>query len=389
MNKKKILFLDRDGTILQEPSINYQIDNIKKMLFYPQVIYFLSKIISQFNYQLVMVTNQDGLGTDKFPEKNFFIIQNHLLKILETEGIQFFAIHIDRSFPEDNVRTRKPGVGMLLDYFNKTYYNLSESFVIGDRITDVLLAKNLGCKAIWINQQNHFSYTNIIKLNKINLDELQNVISLKTDNWKEIYEFLSYNTNIYNKQFQYTRITYETDIKININLYGNGQAKINTKLGFLNHLLEQMSFHSNIDIDLYAKGDINVDEHHTIEDIAIALGESINKKLINKIGIDRYGFFSIPMDDSISTVVLDLGGRSHLCWKVKFVREKIGQISTEMFFHFFNSFSYSAKCNIYIFSKGKNEHHKIESIFKAFAKALKMAINRNNSSKIPSTKGLL
>ncbi|WP_185872995.1 imidazoleglycerol-phosphate dehydratase HisB [Blattabacterium cuenoti] len=387
---KKILFIDRDGTILQEPYINYQIDNIKKMLFYPKVIFFLSKIIYKFDYQLVMVSNQDGLGTDKFPEKNFFIIQNHLLKILKTEGIQFFAIHIDRSFPDDNVTTRKPGVGMLLDYFNKKIYNLSESFVIGDRITDVLLAKNLGCKAIWINQYNNFSYKNIIK-SHINLDSLKNIISLKTDNWKDIYEFFYHKNekNIY-KQFQYTRTTYETDIKININLYGNGNAQIHTKLGFLNHLLEQLFFHSNMDIELYAQGDINVDEHHTIEDIAIALGESINQQLINKkIGIDRYGFFSIPMDDSISTVVLDLGGRSYLCWNVKFFREKIGQISTEMFFHFFNSFAYSAKCNIYIFSKGTNEHHKIESIFKAFAKALKMALNRNNSSIISSTKGLL
>ncbi|WP_185877008.1 bifunctional histidinol-phosphatase/imidazoleglycerol-phosphate dehydratase HisB [Blattabacterium cuenoti] len=387
---KKVLFIDRDGTIIREIPPTYQIDTIEKIFFYPKVIFYLSKIVQELNYNLVMVTNQDGLGTDAFPEKKFWPIHNHILNILKTEGINFSSVHIDKTFPEEKTSTRKPGIGMLIPYLKSDLYNISESFVIGDRLTDVLLAKNMGCKSIWIKENNNFK-----KLTKEENDyfitlkskDLKEVISLKTNKWERIYDYLS---SLPNKKLVHSRTTLETKVKISIFLNGKGRSNIKTGLGFFDHLLQQIAFHSSIDLNIQTKGDLYIDEHHTIEDTGIALGEIFSQLLENKKGIERYGFYLIPMDDSLSTVALDLGGRSQLIWKVKFFREKIGKVPTEMFYHFFKSFSLSAKCNLYIHSKGKNEHHKIESIFKCFAKSIKMAMKKNYSNnRIPSSKGLL
>ncbi|WP_185864631.1 bifunctional histidinol-phosphatase/imidazoleglycerol-phosphate dehydratase HisB [Blattabacterium cuenoti] len=390
---KKILFIDRDGTIIEENTSNYQIDSIEKIIFYPRVIFFLSKIVRKLNYDVVMVSNQDGLGTNKFPEKIFWSIQNHILNILKTEGINFHSIHIDKSFPEEKLSTRKPGVGMLTSYINSDLYDLSESFVIGDRFTDVILAKNLNCKSIWI-RKNYRHYEQFTKEEKYfystihDKNSIEKIISLKTDNWEDIYNYLS--SINYNKKISYHRTTSETNIKVDISLYGKGVSHIQTGIGFFDHLLQQMSFHSCMDLKINAVGDHYVDEHHTIEDTAISLGTAFYRSLGNKIGIERYGFYSLPMDESLSTVVLDLGGRSKLLWKVKFFREKIGNMPTEMFYHFFKSFSLNAKCNIHIHAIGKNEHHKIESIFKCFARAIKIAIKKNDIyKKIPSSKGIL
>ncbi|WP_185869788.1 bifunctional histidinol-phosphatase/imidazoleglycerol-phosphate dehydratase HisB [Blattabacterium cuenoti] len=387
---KKILFIDRDGTIIEENPPIYQIDSIEKITFLPKVIYFLSKIVQELDYDLIMVTNQDGLGTNKFPEKIFWPIHNHILNLLKTEGINFSSVFIDKTFPEEKSSTRKPGIGMLTSYLNSKEYDISKSFVIGDRFTDVLLAKNLGCQSIWIKKNFHFK--NFTKEEKdyystINEKILKKIISLKTDNWKKIYEYLS---SMSNKKFVYERTTSETDIKISLSLYGKGRYHIQTGLGFFDHLLEQIAFHSSIDINIKIKGDLYIDEHHTIEDTAIALGEVFNQSLGNKKGLERYGFYILPMDDSLATVALDLGGRSKLLWKTKFFRQKIGKVPTEMFYHFFKSFCLSAKCNLYINAIGINEHHKIESIFKCFAKAIKMAIQKNFiKNKIPSSKGFL
>ncbi|QIK16784.1 bifunctional histidinol-phosphatase/imidazoleglycerol-phosphate dehydratase HisB [Blattabacterium sp. DPU] len=387
---RKILFIDRDGTIIQECPTTYQIDSIDKINFYPKVIFFLSKIVQELNYDLVMITNQDGLGTDRFPDNIFWPIHNHILNILKTEGINFISVHIDKTFPEEKSPNRKPGIGMLKNYLKSDLYNISESFVIGDRLTDVLLAKNLGCKSIWI--RNNHSYKNLTKEEKNyydNIDEkdLKEITSLKTDNWEKIYEYLS---SITTKKFVFQRKTLETSVKITIFLYGKGRSHIQTGLGFFDHLLQQMAFHSSIDLNIQTKGDLYVDDHHTIEDTGITLGEIFNQALENKIGIERYGFYSLPMDESLATIALDLGGRSQFFWKVKFLREKIGKVSTEMFFHFFKSFSLSAKCNLHIHAIGKNDHHKIESIFKCFGRAIKMAIQKNSfAKKIPSTKGIL
>ncbi|WP_185852945.1 bifunctional histidinol-phosphatase/imidazoleglycerol-phosphate dehydratase HisB [Blattabacterium cuenoti] len=378
---KRILFIDRDGTIIQESPPTYQIDSLEKVNFYPRALFFLTKIAHELNYDFVMVTNQDGLGTDKFPEKKFWPIHNHILKILKTEGIHFSSVHIDRTFPEENSPTRKPGIGMLTPYFHSGY-NLEKSFVIGDRLTDILLAKNLGCKSIWINPNILIEEKNL----SIEKKTLKKIIALETDSWERIYEYLKYVST--KKIFQHKRKTLETDVKITIQLYGEGKAKIQTGLGFLDHLLEQMAFHSLMDLNIHTIGDLEVDEHHTIEDTAITLGEIIHQS-IDKRGIERYGFFSLPMDDCLATVALDLGGRSQLTWKTKFIRDKIGKVPTEMFIHFFKSFSSSARCNLYVHAIGKNDHHKIESIFKAFAKALKMAIKKNRTNKLPSSKGML
>ncbi|WP_341652888.1 bifunctional histidinol-phosphatase/imidazoleglycerol-phosphate dehydratase HisB [Blattabacterium cuenoti] len=386
---KKILFIDRDGTLIQENPPTYQIDSIDQIFFYPKVIFFLSKIVQELNYDLVMITNQDGLGTDQFPDKIFWPIHNHILNILKNEGIHFTSVHIDRTFPEEKSPNRKPGIGMLKNYLKSDFYNISKSFVIGDRLTDVLLAKNLGCQSIWIKNNHH--YKNLTKEEKdyyssIDEKDLKKIISLKTDSWKVIYEYLS---SITTKKFSHQRTTLETSVKITISIYGKGKSHIQTGLGFFDHLLQQIAFHSSIDLNIKTKGDLYVDDHHTIEDIGITLGESFYKALENKIGIERYGFYSLPMDESLATIALDLGGRSQLIWKVKFLREKIGTISTEMFFHFFKSFSLSAKCNLHIHAIGKNDHHKIESIFKCFGRTMKMAMQKNFSTKIPSTKGIL
>ncbi|WP_185857498.1 bifunctional histidinol-phosphatase/imidazoleglycerol-phosphate dehydratase HisB [Blattabacterium cuenoti] len=388
---KKILFIDRDGTIIQENPPSYQIDSIDKINFYPKVIFFLSKIAQELNYDLVMISNQDGLGTDQFPYKIFWPIHNHILNILKTEGINFTSVHIDNTFPKEKSPNRKPGIGMVSNYLKSDCYDLSKSFVIGDRLTDVLFAKNLGCKSIWIKDNHH--YKNLTKEEKdysFNIDEkdLKKTISLKTDSWEKIYEYLS---SIKTKKIVHQRITLETNVKITICLYGKGRSHIKTGLGFFDHLIQQIAFHSSIDLNIQTKGDLYVDDHHTIEDTGITLGEIFYKALESKKGIERYGFYSLPMDDSLATIALDLGGRSQLFWKAKFFREKIGEISTEMFLHFFKSFSLSAKCNLHIHAIGKNDHHKIESIFKCFGRAIKMAIQiqKNSSTKIPSTKGIL
>lgn len=389
---KKILFIDRDGTIIQENPPTYQIDSIDKINFYPKVIFFLSKIVQELNYDLVMISNQDGLGTNKFPDNIFWPIHNHILNVLKTEGINFTSVHIDKTFPEEKSPNRKPGTGMLTNYLKSDCYNISKSFVIGDRLTDVLLAKNLGCKSIWIKDTHHYNYNqNLTKEEKnyyssIDEKDLKKTISLKTDSWEKIYEYLS---SISTKKFFHQRTTLETNVKICISLYGKGRSHIQTGLGFFDHLLQQIAFHSSIDLNIQTKGDLYVDDHHTIEDTGISLGEIFYQALESKIGIERYGFYSLPMDESLATIALDIGGRSQLFWKVKFFREKIGKISTEMFSHFFKSFSLSAKCNLHIHAIGKNDHHKIESIFKCFGRAIKMAIQKNSSTKIPSTKGIL
>ncbi|WP_185867321.1 bifunctional histidinol-phosphatase/imidazoleglycerol-phosphate dehydratase HisB [Blattabacterium cuenoti] len=386
---KKILFIDRDGTIIRENPPTYQIDSIDKINFYPKVIFFLSKIVQELNYDLVMITNQDGLGTDQFPDKVFWPIHNHILNVLKTEGINFSSVYIDKTFPEEKSPNRKPGIGMLKNYLKSDSYNISKSFVIGDRLTDILLAKNLGCKSIWIKDSHHYkNFTEEEKNYYSNIDEkdLRKTISLKTNSWEKIYEYLS---SITTKKLVYQRTTLETNVKIAIFLYGKGRAHIQTGLGFFDHLLQQIAFHSSIDLNIQTKGDLDIDDHHTIEDTGITLGEIFNQALENKSGIERYGFYSLPMDDSLATIALDLGGRSQLFWKVKFCREEIGKISTEMFSHFFKSFSLSAKCNLHIHAIGKNDHHKIESIFKCFGRAIKMAIQKNFSTKIPSTKGIL
>ncbi|AFJ90651.1 bifunctional histidinol-phosphatase/imidazoleglycerol-phosphate dehydratase HisB [Blattabacterium sp. (Blaberus giganteus)] len=386
---KKILFIDRDGTIILENHTTYQIDSIDKINFYPKIIFFLSKIVQELNYDLVMVSNQDGLGTDQFPDKIFWPIHNHILNILKTEGINFISVHIDKTFPEEKSINRKPEIGMLKNYLKSDYYNISESFVIGDRLTDVLLAKNLGCKSIWIKNSPHYKNLTQEEKNYLsNIDEkdLKKTISLKTDSWEKIYEYLS---SITTKKFVHQRTTLETNVKITISLYGKGRTHIQTGLRFFDHLLQQIAFHGSIDLNIQTKGDLCIDDHHTIEDTGITLGEIFYQSLGNKKGIERYGFYSLPMDESLSTIALDLGGRSQLFWKVKFLREKIGKISTEMFSHFFKSFSLSARCNLHIHAIGKNDHHKIESIFKCFGKAIKMAIQKNSSTKIPSTKGIV
>ncbi len=385
---KKILFIDRDGTIIKEDPNNYQIDSIEKLFFYPRVIFFLSRIYEELDYEFVMVTNQDGLGSVNFPENKFWPIHNHIINILKYENIIFSSIHIDKTYIKDNLSTRKPGISMLLSYLDKSIYNIKESFVIGDRLTDIMLAKNLGCKSIWIKGNNNFeNFTEEEKkyFYELYKKKLYKTISLKTNKWKDIYEYLKNK----NKKIEiYKRNTLETNITISLSLYGNGINNIHTGIGFFDHLIEQISIHSLMDINLYAYGDLHVDEHHTIEDVGIALGNIFRKSLGDKIGIERYGFFILPMDDSLSKVVLDLCGRDQFNWNANFYREKIGDIPTEMFYHFFKSFSSSAKCNLHIISTGNNEHHKIESIFKCFAKAIKMAIQKNHNY-ILSSKGLL
>jgi imidazoleglycerol-phosphate dehydratase/histidinol-phosphatase len=371
---KKVLFIDRDGTLIKEFPPKYQIDSFKKIIFYPKVIYYLSKIANNLNYKLIMVTNQDFLGTEKFPEKKFWYSHNHIIRTFEGEKVYFSEIYININIPEDYSYMRKPGIGMLINYLSK-YYNITNSFVIGDRITDVFFAKNLGCYAIWINKKN-------------NIKKLKNNIFLKTKNWKKIYKYLKFNN--YRKSI-INRKTLETDINIILNIDGKGRSKIYTGLGFFDHMLNQVAFHGNLDLNIFIKGDLDIDEHHTIEDTGIALGEAFYKALGNKKGIERYGSFFIVMDDCLTKFHLDFGGRSYFFWKVKFFREKIGQFPTEMFYHFFKSFSNSSLCNIHIQSKGKNEHHKIESIFKAFGKSIKIAINfdKKKNNKLPTTKGKL
>lgn len=376
---KKLLFIDRDGTLVLEPE-DYQVDSFQKLKFYPQVFTFLSKIAKELDYELVMVTNQDGLGTDSHPEENFWPIQNFIIETFENEDVKFEDIFIDKTFAKDNAPTRKPNTGLLTKYFDKDTYNLENSFVIGDRITDVKLAKNLNSKAIFINNDETLGAEEILEN-----DDLDNVIALKTTSWKSIYEFLK----LENRTSEIIRNTNETKIHIKLNLDGTGKSNIDTGISFFDHMLDQIAKHGQMDLEIKVDGDLEVDEHHTIEDTGIALGEAFYQALGNKLGIERYAFV-LPMDDCLAQVALDFGGRNWIVWDAEFKREMIGKMPTEMFFHFFKSFSDSAKANLNIKAEGDNEHHKIESIFKAFAKCLKSAVKRDSEKMIlPSTKGML
>lgn len=377
---QKVLFIDRDGTMILEPE-NYQLDSLEKLEFYPKAFQYLSKIAQELDFELVMVTNQDGLGTSSFPEDTFWPTQNFIIKAFENENVSFDEICIDRSFPEENAPTRKPRTGMLTKYIDNSAYDLENSFVIGDRITDVELAKNLGSKAIFINNDETLGSTEISS----EKEELNNTIVLQTKDWAAIYEFLK----LKNRTASIVRKTNETDISITVNLDGTGKSKIETGIAFFDHMLDQISRHGQMDLEITVKGDLEVDEHHTIEDTAIALGEVFAKALGNKLGIERYGF-CLPMDDCLAQTAIDFGGRNWLVWEAEFKREMIGQMPTEMFFHFFKSFTDGAKANLNIKAEGTNEHHKIEAIFKAFAKAIKMAVKRDAEKMIlPSTKGVL
>src|ERR1700748_1321665 len=380
MNKlQKILFIDRDGTIIKEPE-DEQIDSFDKLEFYPGALQYLPKIANELDYELVMVTNQDGLGTAVYPEDTFWPVQNFIIQTLENEGVKFSAVYIDRTFPADNAPTRKPGTALLTQYFDTERYDLKNSFTIGDRENDVMLAKNLGAKSIWLNNHSNLGAGEF----KSNID-LTDTIALETTDWEQIYEFLK----LGQRKFEHRRTTRETDIDIKINLDGKGDAKISTGVHFFDHMLDQIARHGSIDLEITANGDLHIDEHHTIEDTGIALGEVFATALGNKKGIERYGF-CLPMDDCLAQVALDFGGRNWIVWDAEFKREKIGEMPTEMFFHFFKSFSDAAKANLNIKAEGDNEHHKIEAIFKAFAKAIKMAVKRDvNNMVLPSTKGIL
>ena len=374
---KKILFIDRDGTLALEPS-DYQLDALDKLIFYPEVFTYLGKIAKEMDYELVMVTNQDGLGTDSFPEDSFWPTHNFLLKSFENEGVVFDAIHIDRSFPAEHSPNRKPRTGLLEKYQNTSIYDLANSFVIGDRITDMELAKNLGCKGLFIATDEALGAEEAG-------EGIEASIALKTTAWEEIYRFLKLEQRIVKQQ----RTTHETDITLELNLDGTGKSAISTGIAFFDHMLDQLARHGGMDISLSVKGDLEVDEHHTIEDTAIVLGEAFAEALGNKLGIERYGF-CLPMDDCLAQVGIDFGGRNWLVWDTEFKREMIGQMPTEMFMHFFKSFTDGAKANLNIKAEGTNEHHKIEAIFKAFAKAIKVAIKRDPDKMIlPSTKGSL
>lgn len=377
---KKVLFIDRDGTIVLEPE-GYQLDSLEKLEFYPKAFQYLAKIATELDYELAMVTNQDGLGTASFPEDTFWPTQDFILKAFQNEGVLFDDIFIDRSFPEDNAPTRKPRTGMLTKYIDNPNYDLANSFVLGDRMTDVELAKNLGAKAIFLKQEEGLGGNET----SVEHNELEDTIVLQTTDWKVIYEFLK----LEERTAIITRKTHETDIYIKLNLDGTGKSNIDTGIAFFDHMLDQISRHGQMDLDIKVKGDLEVDEHHTIEDTAIALGEVYAKALGNKLGIERYGF-CLPMDDCLAQVAIDFGGRNWLVWETEFKREMVGKMPTEMFFHFFKSFSDGAKANINIKAEGDNEHHKIEAIFKAFAKAIKVAVKRDTEKMIlPSTKGML
>ena len=376
---KKVLFIDRDGTIIKEPA-DEQIDSFEKLEFYPKCFTYLGKIAKELDYELVMVTNQDGLGTTDYPEETFWPVQNFILKSFENEGVVFDKVFLDRTFPHENADTRKPGTGLLTAYFSKDY-DLANSFVIGDRLTDMELAKNLGAKGIFINDNTNLG-TNEITVKR---EALNDVIALENNDWEKIYEFLKLKDRV----AETTRKTNETDIYIKLNLDGTGIGNIDTGLSFFDHMLDQLARHGQMDLDIKVKGDLEVDEHHTIEDTAIALGEVFYKALGNKLGIERYGF-CLPMDDCLAQVAIDFGGRNWLVWETDFNREMIGKMPTEMFNHFFKSFTDGAKANLNIKAEGTNEHHKIEAIFKAFAKAIKMAVKRDvDKMVLPSTKGVL
>ncbi len=376
---KRLLILDRDGTLILEPE-GYQIDSLEKLEFYPRVFQYLARIARELDFELLMITNQDGLGTDSFPEDTFWPVHNKMMKAFENEGIAFRDVLIDRSFPQDNAPTRKPRTGLMQPYMNNDY-DLANSFVVGDRLTDIELAKNLGAKAIWLNTNPELGGDEM----EGKTEALTEVIALATTDWSEIYRFLK----LGQRSARVRRTTKETDISIYLNLDGAGQSSIQTGLGFFDHMLDQLARHSGADLEVKVAGDLHIDEHHTIEDTALALGEAFAKAMGDKRGMERYGY-CLPMDDCLAQLAIDFGGRPWLVWEAEFKREKIGEMPTEMFFHFFKSFSDAAKCNLNIKAEGKNEHHKIEAIFKALARAIKMAKRRDGEDgELPSTKGVL
>jgi imidazoleglycerol-phosphate dehydratase/histidinol-phosphatase len=376
---KKVLFIDRDGTLIKEPE-DEQIDSFEKLEFYPKSLYYLSKIAAELDYDLIMVTNQDGLGTDSHPEINFWPVHNFILSTFAGEGVVFREVIIDKTFAHENALTRKPNTGLLQHFFSEDF-DLKNSFVIGDRVNDVVLAKNLGAKAIWIRNNDLLGANEI--LDKV--ESLTDIIALQTQDWEDIYTMLKAGTRIVTHE----RNTNETKISIRIDLDGTGKGDINTGLKFFDHMLDQIARHGSIDLKVVTNGDLEIDEHHTIEDTGIALGEAFAKAIGNKLGLERYGF-CLPMDDCLAQAAIDFGGRSWIVWAADFKREMVGDMPTEMFYHFFKSFTDAAKCNLNIKAEGDNEHHKIESIFKAFAKAIKMALKRDAEKLVlPSTKGVL
>lgn len=376
---KRVLFIDRDGTLIKEPK-DEQIDSFEKLVFYPKVFQYLSRIAKELDFEIVMITNQDGLGTEAFPETDFWPVHNFMIEAFKAEGIEFKAQFIDRTYAKDNAPTRKPNTGLLTRYFSDAY-DLQNSFVIGDRLTDIELAKNLGSKGIFINDNTNLGTSEIT----VKREELNDFIVLETNDWEQIYSFLK----LKERSASIERNTNETKIKIDLNLDGTGKSDIQTGIAFFDHMLDQLARHGQLDLKIKVDGDLDVDEHHTIEDTAIALGEVFAKSLGHKLGIERYGF-CLPMDDCLAQVAIDFGGRNWLVWEADFKREMIGKMPTEMFYHFFKSFTDGAKCNLNIKAEGTNEHHKIEAIFKAFAKAIKMAVKQDVEKMIlPSTKGTL
>ena len=378
---KRVLFIDRDGTIINEAPPTYQIDDFYKLSFYPKVFKYLSLIAKEMDYELVIITNQDGLGTDAFPEKTFWPVQDFIMETLANEDIHFSAVYIDKTLPAENATTRKPRTGLLTAYINNPAYDLANSFVIGDRITDIQLAKNLGCKAIWLKTDASLGAAEV----DAEMTELTSSIALETIHWADIYAFLKLGL----RSVTHERNTNETKITVSLNIDGSGKTAIDTGIGFFDHMLDQIARHGQLDLSVQTKGDLHIDEHHTIEDTGLAIGEAFALALADKRGMERYGF-ALPMDEASAQVLIDFGGRNWLVWDASFQREKIGEMPTEMFFHFFKSFSDAAKCNLNIYCKGDNEHHKIEAIFKAFAKAIRMAVKRDPfSNHLPSTKGVL
>ena len=378
---KKILFIDRDGTLIKEAPPTYQLDSFGKLEFYPDMFFYMRKIADELDYELVMVTNQDGLGTPSFPEDSFWPLHNFVMLSLQNERINFDKVFIDKSFPAENTPTRKPATGMLTEYINNPVYDLENSFVIGDRMTDMQLGFNLGCKGIWLNNDPQLGAGEV----STGKAALKQTVVLETPEWRAIYEYLKLPPRIVTHE----RNSNETKISITLNLDGTGIANNSTGIPFFDHMLDQVARHGNIDLAVICRGDLHIDEHHTIEDTGIALGETMALALGTKRGIERYGFL-LPMDDCLAQVAIDFGGRNWIVWDASFKREKIGDMPTEMFFHFFKSFSDASKSNLNIIATGDNEHHKIESIFKAFAKAIRMAIKRDiGNDALPSTKGIL
>lgn len=376
--KKRILFVDRDGVVLEEPPTDFQVDSIEKTTFIPGAITALSRIAADLDYYKVMVTNQDGLGTDSYPEKDFHSYHDLMLRTLQGEGFVFDEMIIDRTFASENKPTRKPGTALLQHILDNPTFDLANSFVIGDRWSDIELAKNLGCKAIYLHSPLH-------QLTDEQEARLRDTIVFESGSWADVYTFLKLGL----RKVVHERNTNETKIRVELNLDGSGKAKISTGLGFFDHMLDQIARHGKMDLAIITQGDLHIDEHHTIEDTGIALGEAFAKALADKRGMERYGF-ALPMDEAEAKVLIDFGGRNWIVWNAEFKREKIGEMPTEMFFHFFKSFSDAARCNLNIECRGDNEHHKIEAIFKAFAKAIRMAVKRDPlSDQLPSTKGVL